>query len=556
MFGFNFDRVSFGLLSKDSQNGFWTIGRKVTTATVIPVILGFAIIILFNVRQQRESMIDIADRNDVRETELLATTMSAAVRYAQEDAIKDAYAGVVNAEGSSAANVLVRDKAGKELSSFAAKSLPHADLGHVPTVVERTQLIASDDHLVAVVPITAGGNKEVVGTLTIAWSRAPLLDQIWRGVSVSLEIATAILASMVALLAYLLHRTMSRPLTRLNAAMSSLAAGDLTAPVPESNRNDEIGAMERAVKVFKDNALEVKRLEEAQAARDAAAATEKRAAMSRLADQFNSSVKEVVAEVSQAAEDLHASAEALSASAERGRNESAVVASATVQASTNVASVAQAAVQLSESLDRISEQVGNSAQIAQGAFETAGRTNTTVQSLAQGAQNIGDVVRVISDIASQTNLLALNATIEAARAGEAGRGFAVVASEVKSLANQTARATEEISAQIAAMQGSTNEAVTAIIAISQTIEEMNKIATTVADAVGHQLAQTREIVSNVQQASVGTQEVASSIDTVDRASQETGASAQQVLDSASLLSRRFATLADQVENFLAEVRAA
>jgi methyl-accepting chemotaxis protein len=541
---------------KEAGSGFWTIGRKVTCATVLPVVLGFAIIIFLNVREQRQAMIDISDRADVRETELLATTMSAAVRYAQEDAIHDAYAGAVSGEGSSAANVLVRDKTGKELSNYASKDLPKADLGHLPGASDKTQLVESDDHLVVVAPITAGGNREVVGSLTIAWSRAPLLDQVWRGVSVSLEAASAILAALVALLAYLLHRTMSRPLTRLNAAMTGLAAGDLSVPVPESSRKDEIGAMERAVKVFKDNALEVKRLEEAQAARDATAATEKRAAMARLADQFNSSVKEVVAEVSQAAEDLHTSAEALSASAERGRNESAVVASATVQASTNVSSVAQAAVLLSESLDRISDQVANSAKIAQGAYDTAGRTNTTVQSLAQGAQNIGDVVRVISDIASQTNLLALNATIEAARAGDAGRGFAVVASEVKSLANQTARATEEISAQIAAMQGSTNEAVNAIIAISQTIEEMNKIATTVAEAVGEQLAQTREIVSNVQQASVGTQEVANSIDTVDRASQETGTSAQQVLDSASLLSRRFATLADQVDNFLAEVRQA
>jgi methyl-accepting chemotaxis protein len=542
-------------VSDDTETGFWTIGRKVTLTILWPVLIGFGIIIFLNVREQRQAMMDIADRSQIKQTELLATTMSAAVRYAQEDAIKDAYAGAVG-DGSSIADVLVRDKAGKALNNYAAKELPQADMSQAPSAIDHTQTIDTGDHLTVLVPVRAGGDRNIVGSLAIAFSRAPLREQIWRGVSVSLAVATGVLVGLVAIIAYLLHRTMSRPLTRLNVAMTALAAGDLTAPVPESPRRDEIGAMERAVRVFKDNALEVKRLEEAQAARDAAAAAEKRAAMSRLADQFNSSVKEVVAEVSRASEDLHASAEALSASAERGRSESAVVASATLEASTNVASVADAAVLLAESLDRISDQVSTSAQIAKGAFETAGRTNTTVQSLAQRAQNIGDVVRVISDIANQTNLLALNATIEAARAGDAGRGFAVVANEVKSLANQTARATDEISAQITTMQEATNEAVAAIIAIGQTIDEMNQIATTVAEAVNAQHQQTREIVSNVKQASSGTQEVARSIDTVDRASQETGASAQQVLDAATMLAQRFGMLSDQVDNFLAEVRRA
>jgi methyl-accepting chemotaxis protein len=271
---------------------------------------------------------------------------------------------------------------------------------------------------------------------------------------------------------------------------------------------------------------------------------------------FDVAVNEIIKSVASAATELQASAQSMSVTAEQTSSKTTTVAAASEEASANVQTVASASEQLSSSIAEIGRQASMSTKIAGQAVQEAHRTDGKVQGLADAAQKIGDVVTLINDIAAQTNLLALNATIEAARAGEAGKGFAVVASEVKSLANQTAKATEEIAEQIKAMQAATQDSVDAIKSIEQTITEMNQIATSIAAAVDEQDAATNEIARNVQEAARGTQDVSSNIVSVAEAAAETGSAAAQISGSSDLLAKQAETLRQQVDTFLNRARAA
>ncbi len=350
-------------------------------------------------------------------------------------------------------------------------------------------------------------------------------------------------------------RSIAGPIVAMTAMMRKLADGDKTVTIPATDREDEVGQMAGAVVVFRDNMIKAEELAakeaEAQRIREARAQT-----VEQLTGDFDKAVSDTLKTVASAATELQSTAGAMSATAEQTNRQAGNVAAASEQASINVQTVASAAEELSASITEISRQVAQSAEIAGKAVTDAERTNIQVQGLAEAAQKIGEVVSLINDIASQTNLLALNATIEAARAGDAGKGFAVVASEVKSLANETARATEEITAQITGVQAATREAVSAIQAIGQTIGSINEIATTIASAVEEQGAATQEIARNVQQASAGTREVSSNITGVTQAATETGAAANQVLGASGELSRPAEALRRQVERFLAGVRAA
>ena len=286
------------------------------------------------------------------------------------------------------------------------------------------------------------------------------------------------------------------------------------------------------------------------------AAAAQKAAMNRTADAFEAKVGTLVSMLSSGATELQATAQSMSATATQTDQQATTVAAAAEEASAGVQTVAAAAEELSASIHEISRQVAQSAQITGKAVEDARRTDTIVRALAEGAQKIGDVVRLITGIAAQTNLLALNATIEAARAGDAGKGFAVVANEVKSLAAQTARATEEIGAQITHIQGATGEAVQAIKAISATIEEVNGIASNIAAAVEEQGAATAEIARNVQQTAASAQQVTATITGVSQAANDTGGAAEQVFGAASGLSKQAEQITSEVNDFVADVRAA
>lgn len=349
---------------------------------------------------------------------------------------------------------------------------------------------------------------------------------------------------------------MTSPLQRLNGTMRVIADGKLETDVVYTTRNDEIGDMAKALLVFKENGLRMRRMEEEQKASEQAEARRRKQEMSKLADEFEHAVGEIVDAVASASTELEASANTLTHSATRAQEVTTTVAAASEQASANVQSVASATEELSTSVNEIGRQVQESARMAGEAVGQARNTMNQVGELSRASTRIGDVVELINTIAGQTNLLALNATIEAARAGDAGRGFAVVDSEVKALAEQTARATGEIGQQITSIQAATQESVTAIKNISGTIERLSEISSTIAAAVEEQGAATQEIARNVQQASQGTQQVSSNIVDVQRGATETGGASSQVLSSAQSLSADSNRLKAQVQRFLSTVRAA
>nr|WP_249780909.1 methyl-accepting chemotaxis protein [Bradyrhizobium sp. dw_78] len=357
-------------------------------------------------------------------------------------------------------------------------------------------------------------------------------------------------------IAWLISRSISRPLGQLGARMRGLADGSLEGDIPGIDRGDEVGAMAATVQIFKDNALRIRGLEKAEEEAKERAAAERRAAMESLANDFERSVNGIVRSVSTAAAGMQNTAESMTSTASDASARAATVGAASESASNNVGTVAAAAEELSSSVAEISRQVSQSSEIASKAVADAESTNATVKALSTGAEKIGEVVKLIHSIAAQTNLLALNATIEAARAGESGRGFAVVASEVKALANQTARATEEISAQVAAMQGSTSEAVVSIGGITETIAQMSEITVNISAAIGQQGDATREIARNIQSVAAGSNEISAHIGGVTTAAAATGAAASDVLSNARELDTQSGMLRSAVDEFLAKVRAA
>ncbi len=424
----------------------------------------------------------------------------------------------------------------------------------------------------------------------LGWSalvRIPSVEafSLWSNLETIVITTIAIATALIAVGGFFTGMFAARPIKLMTSAMQSLAGGDKSVVIPAVGRTDEIGAMAGAVQFFKESMIENERLQAEQRAAEQRALEEQRAAeakaqeeerqreaekrameertaeenrksMIELADSFESSVGGIIKTVSDSATQLHSSAQTMSTTAEETSHQATAVAAASEEAATSVQTVASSAEELSASIREISQQVSRSSQKAGDAVKQARETDERVQGLVTAAQKINDVVELINNIASQTNLLALNATIEAARAGEAGKGFAVVASEVKALANQTAKATDEISQQVSAIQTETNDAVAAIQAISETIGEINEITNSVAAAVEQQSAATGEISQSVQQAASGTTEVSSNISGVTVAAGESGRAAEQVLAAANELGEQSTALGSAVSTFLQRVRAA
>jgi methyl-accepting chemotaxis protein len=370
-------------------------------------------------------------------------------------------------------------------------------------------------------------------------------------VLVTLGIAIVIAGSA----GYLMVRAIGRPIQAMTAAMRGLAAKDMTVEIPAKGRTDEVGQMADAVSVFKENMVRADQLAATEKAEQVA--KEQRAKhLADLVSDFEVKIGGLVGVLSSASTEMEATAQSMSSTATQTNQQASNVASAAEEVSAGVQTVASAAEQLTSSISEINRQVAQSSKITGKAVDDAKRTDAIVHALAEGAEKIGTVVGLITDIASQTNLLALNATIEAARAGDAGKGFAVVASEVKNLANQTGKATEEIGAQIAQIQSATGEAVNAIKGITDIINEVSVITTTIASAVEEQGAATAEIARNVQQTAASTREVTTNIAGVSQAASETGSAAGQVLSAAGDLSKQAEQLTHEVNTFVSGVRAA
>ena len=355
--------------------------------------------------------------------------------------------------------------------------------------------------------------------------------------------------------AILIARGIANPIQAMTAAMGELAKGKLDTAIPGSKFEDEVGDMSAAMATFKENAIRAEELRVQQ--RQAQEERERRARLIEdLTGKFDRTISTVIDHVASASTELNSTAQSMASTAEQTSQQATSVAAASEQASANVQTVATAAEELSASIVEISRQVSEAATISTAAAEEASRTNRMVLALSGAADKISDVVKMINDIAGKTNLLALNATIEAARAGDAGKGFAVVASEVKTLSNQTSRATDEIGGQISNVQEEVRKTVEAIANIADTIEQLREISTTIASAVEEQGVATQEIARNVQQAAQGTQDVSSNIGGVTEAAANTGSAAEQVLGAAGGLAQNSELLRGEVRSFLANVKAA
>jgi methyl-accepting chemotaxis protein len=395
---------------------------------------------------------------------------------------------------------------------------------------------------------------DVRGVLEVDDDLGPALA---RGSSLThiILLGAGLVAGLLALAAAFLARRISLPIQRITAAMQRLAEGDGEGEIPALERKDEVGTMAAAVVVFKENAQKAQALE-AQRREEEARKTARQERIEGHIAAFERKVGDALAALTSASNEMQATAEGMSATAEQTSRQASAVSAASEQAAANVSTVAAASEEMTSSIAEIGRQITQSGTIAAQAVEEATRTGATMKALDGTAQKIGEVVQLINDIASQTNLLALNATIEAARAGEAGKGFAVVASEVKGLAAQTAKATEEIGTQIAAMQNASKGAVEAMSRIDQTIARINEIAGSIAAAIEEQGATTQDITRNTQEAARGAGEVTRNIAGVDQAAGATGTAASRVLASAGGLAEQAQRLRGEVDQFLANIRAA
>jgi methyl-accepting chemotaxis protein len=544
------------------KHAFWTIGRKITLTVLVGLTLGFAAVLTSLGMSQREIAFELVANNRLAIADMIAAQAVGGVKFKKAEAIAKVYTRYLESEASALSAIAVYGIDDQVLSSGAHEGAEPVDFAVMfaeakPVIEEgRVFIRSADEGFVVFTPIMDGAADQArrVGTLALAWSNDSMLaeigHQLWIAVAISAGIAGALLTGLL----FAIWRIVSRPLAALATAIAKLADGQLNVDIPAQDRRDEIGTLGRAVASFQTQLREVEGMRQQREAAEKASATERRAALHQLAATFTASVAGIVDVVLNSARTLQTNAESLKSATVSSRSEVDTATLATTDSNSSVTIVAAAAEELTASIGEIDRQVRESSAASERAATQIGSATETITGLAQAAEGIGGIVELINQIASQTNLLALNATIEAARAGDAGKGFAVVANEVKNLANQTARATEEITGKISSMQGIATVAVDAVTEIRASISTINDIAGQIAHSISEQATATREISTNAQRAAERTGNVNQSIKVVTEAVDETARAAGLLLDESNSLAVKASELQQQADAFVQQVK--
>jgi methyl-accepting chemotaxis protein len=550
-------------MTNETHKRFWTIGRKIALTVFVGLGVGFAAVLAYQSMSQRDLVLETVDNNRLAIADMIAAQAVGGVKFKKEQAIAKVYARYLESDASALSAIAVYGIDDAVLSSGVHAKAAPVDLNALmpeakPKVEEGKVFIRkSADSFIAFVPIMDGaeGQARRVGTLALAWTNDALLSEIsshlWIGIAISAAIAGALIAGLL----FAIWQIVSRPLAALAATITKLADGQLDVQISAQDRRDEIGTLGRAVASFQTQLREVEQLRHEREAAEKAAAEERRNALHELAATFTASVAGIVSVVLKSAKTLQTNAQSLKTATISSRSEVDTAAAATGDSNNSVSLVATAAEELTASINEIDRQMRESTAASEQASTQVGNATETINGLARAAEGIGGIVELINQIASQTNLLALNATIEAARAGDAGKGFAVVANEVKGLASQTARATEEITGQIASMQGFASTAVGAVSGIKESIAKINDIAGHIAHSIREQASATQEISTNAQRAAERTGNVNQSIQMVTETVDETGRAAGLLLDESNNLATKATELQQQADAFVRQVEA-